>query len=84
MQTVALIASIILPLWNIPLIIRIVQRKSSKDVSLAWAIGVWVCIILMFPAGVYSSDIVWKTYTIINTIFFSGVVVAVYVYRNGE
>ncbi len=83
-QILGLIASIALPLWNIPLIIRIIQRKSSRDVSLAWAIGVWVCIILMFPAGITSPDFVWRTYTVINTIFFTGVALTVYIYRNGK
>ncbi len=83
-KTIGLIASIALPLWNIPLIIHIIKRKSSKDVSLPWAIGVWVCILLMFPAGITSSDFVWRTYTVINTIFFSAVTLTVYIYRNGK
>ena len=40
-QTIALIASIVLPLWNIPLILKIIRRKSSRDVSMSWAVGVW-------------------------------------------
>ena len=83
-RIIGLIAAIVLPLWNIPLIIRIVRRKSSKDVSLVWAIGVWICIVLMFPVGISSPEIVWRTYTVINTIFFSAVTVTVYIYRNGE
>ncbi len=77
----ALIAGIILPLWNIPLIIRIIKRKSSKDISLSWALGVWSCILLMFPAAIQSTDYVWKTFSIINTIFFTGVMVCVVFYR---
>ncbi|MCX5692707.1 MAG: hypothetical protein NTX47_03375 [Candidatus Omnitrophica bacterium] len=71
MQKIALIASIILPLWNIPLIVRIIKRRSSKDLSLYWAIGVWVCFLAMFPLGVKSPDIVYRTFTYVNFFFFS-------------
>ena len=83
-QNIGLVAAIVLPLWNIPLIIKIIQRKSSRDVSISWAVGVWVCIILMGPAGLRSADMVWRTYTIINTIFFTAVTVTVLIYRNGR
>jgi uncharacterized protein with PQ loop repeat len=45
-EKIALIAAIILPLWNIPLIVRIIRRRSSKDISRAWAVGVWLCFVL--------------------------------------
>ena len=84
MQTIALIASIILPLWNIPLIMKIVRRKSSRDVSTSWAVGVWICFLLMAPSGFTSSDVVWRTYSIINFIFFTAVTATVLIYRNGK
>ncbi|MCK4993477.1 MAG: hypothetical protein KAS13_00335 [Candidatus Omnitrophica bacterium] len=80
-QKIALIAAVVLPLWNIPLIIRIVKRKSSEDISLYWAFGVWSCLILMLPAGITSSDIVWKTFNIVNIVLFSAVVFTAFVYR---
>jgi hypothetical protein len=43
MKTIALIAAIALPLFNIPLIVRIIKRKSSEDMSISWALGVWIC-----------------------------------------
>ena len=46
-----------------------------------WAIGVWICLILMAPAGFVSKDIIWRTYNIINFILFSFVAVFVLVYR---
>ncbi len=76
-----LIAAIILPLWNIPLILRIIKRKSSADISLAWTLGVWGCMLCMFPSGVQSSDIVWKAFNIVNFILFSFVVFFVVFYR---
>ena len=83
-QIIALVASVILPLWYIPLILKIVRRKSSRDVSLGWAIGVWVCLALMAPSGFVSKDVVWKTFNIANLCFFSAVVVTVLIYRNGK
>lgn len=74
-ERIALIAAVVLPLWNIPLIIRIIKRKSSKDISLHWAIGVWICLLLMFPAGISSPDIVWKSFNIVNLFFFSLVLI---------
>lgn len=77
----ALIASIALPMWNIPLIVRIIQRKSSEDISLPWALGVWVCTVMMFPQAVTSDEFVWKIFSIINMVTFSGVTMAVVFYR---
>lgn len=82
-HTIALIAAIILPLWNIPLIIRIAKRKSSQDVSIYWVIGVWTCLLFMAPSGFVSEDIVWKVFNIINFILFSFVALAVLIYRKG-
>ena len=72
--TLGLIAAIALPFWNIPLIVKIGKRKSSKDISLAWALGVFVCMLLMLPSGLQSSDLVFRTFTVTNFLLFSGVV----------
>lgn len=81
LEKIAMIASIVLPFWNIPLIYRIIQCGSSKEVSLSWAFGVWSCLALMLPSGLISKDIVWKVFTIVNFVLFSGVVVTVLLYR---
>ncbi|MDD5132559.1 MAG: hypothetical protein PHH44_07875 [bacterium] len=83
-KTLGLISAIILPLWNIPLIIRIIKRRSSKDISLLWALGVWFCLLGMFPAGLLSTDIVWKTFNIINLVLFTVVTIYVIIYHKGE
>lgn len=80
-EKVALIAGIILPLFNIPLIVRIIKRKSSKDISLWWALGVWICIILMAPRAFTSEDVVWRIFSYINTFLFTLVVIIVLKYR---
>jgi len=78
---VGLVAAIILPLWNIPLIVRIIKRQSSEDISMWWALGVWVCILLMAPSGLRSQDIVWRTFNIVNLILFTAVVIITLRYR---
>ena len=80
-EIIGIISAVVLPFWNIPLIIRIEKRKSSKDISLLWAIGVWVCLILMFPAAITSEDIVFKTFSIVNMSLFSLVVIQTFRYR---
>jgi len=81
MQRIALVAALVLPFWNVPLIIRIVKRKSSADISIYWALGVWICFLLMAPQGFTSEDIVWRSFNIANLILFSLVVIAVVAYR---
>lgn len=80
-RTLGLVAAVILPFWNIPLILQIRRRRSSKDISLAWALGVLACIILMLPAALGSSDTVFRVFAIMNTGLFSAVVVYVLRYR---
>jgi len=81
LQTIAMVAAVILPLWNIPLIIRIVKRKSSRDISLYWALGVWGCFALMAPKAFVSVDLVFKAFSIVNFILFTFVVIFVLAYR---
>mgnify|MGYP001575603585 CR=1 FL=1 len=82
-EKVGLVAAVVLPLWNIPLIIKMVKRRSSRDISLPWALGVWVCILLMAPSGLRSEDIVWRAFNVTNIVFFTAVVVTVLKYRKG-
>lgn len=81
MHVISLIASVVLPMFNIPLIIRVIRRKSSSDISLTWAWGVWICLLLMAPDGFTSTNIVWKTFNIVNLILFTAVVITVTIYR---
>ncbi len=81
-EKIALAAAVILPMWNIPMVVRIVKRKSSGDISIYWAVGVWVCLALMAPQAFNSPDIVWRVFGIMNFVFFTAVLVAVLAYRN--
>lgn len=74
-------ASIVLPLFNIPLVLKIRKRGSSKDFSKTWAIGVWTCILLMTPSVYFSPDIVFKVFGVMNLVLFSVVVVYILKYR---
>jgi hypothetical protein len=80
-ETAGLIAAVVMPLWNIPLILRIQERRSSGDISLLWTVGVWACILMMAPAGVRSPDPAFRAFTWMNLLFFSAVVVQVFRFR---
>ena len=80
-HVLGLIAAVVMPLWNVPLILGIERRRSSRDISLAWAVGVFACILLMLPAALGSTDPVFKVFSIVNTFLFSAVVFQVIRYR---
>ncbi len=80
-QFLGLLGAVVTPICNIPLIARIVRRKSSQDISLAWVLGVEFCIIAMLPASIISADPVLKIYGILNFLFFSAVTAVVWIYR---
>lgn len=80
-QKLGFISSIILPFFNIPLMMRLVKRKSSEDLSLVWVLGVMICMIGMLPAGLQSEDLIFKLFSVLNFIFFSGVVGLTIYYR---
>ena len=75
------LAAIVMPLFNIPLIVKIVRRRSSADISMSWVMGVWGCALLMAPSGFASNDIVFRSFNIVNLFLFTGVVIAVWKYR---
>jgi uncharacterized protein with PQ loop repeat len=80
-KIIGLLAAVILPFFNIPLIVRIIRRRSSADISMSWAMGVLVCSLLMAPSGFTSEDLIWRCYNIVNLILFTAVVIAVWRYR---
>ena len=80
-QVIGLVAAIVLPFWNIPLILKILKRKSSSDLSLAWVTGVEICILAMIPSAVLSPDRILRIYGVINAIFFTCVFAVVWIYH---
>lgn len=71
----------VMPLFNIPLIIKIFRRKSCADISLVWMWGIWGCIVLMFPSTLTSTDPVLRVFGISNLVLFSCVVAVVSYFR---
>ena len=80
-QTLGMLGAVALPFWNLPLIIKIGRRRSSKDLSLSWTLGVFGCLLLMLPAALISSDPIFKVFTVVNLFLFAGVVIQVLRYR---
>ena len=80
-EVLGLIGAITMPIWNIPLITRIVKRKSSADISIAWVSGVWICVIAMLPSSLVSEDNVLKLFGIANAISFTFVFITVLKYK---
>lgn len=81
LQKLGLISAIVLPFFDIPLIMRIVRRKSSEDISLIWTFGIWVCTLGMLPSSLMSADLILRSFAIVNTLLFTAVVVAVLMYH---
>ena len=80
-EKIGLVAAILLPLWSIPLIVRIGRRRSSKDVSLWWTFGVWICYLAMLPAALLSADNVFRAFMIVSCVLATFVVVQVMRFR---
>src|SRR4051794_17086745 len=76
-HTIGMLSGLIMPVFNIPLIVRIVHRRSSADISLIWVIGVWICVVAMLPSSLQSSDPVLFVFGIANSLFFTAVFVTV-------
>ena len=80
-EKIGVISAIILPFFNIPLILHLIRRKSSGDFSLSWALGVWACIALMTPQSLRSADPAFHSYGVLNLVFFSAVALLIIKYR---
>lgn len=80
-EIVGFTASIILPFFNIPLMIRIIKRRSSDDISITWAAGIFGSLLLMEPAALISPDIIFKVFATLNVIIYFGVFFLVIYFR---
>ncbi len=80
-ERIGVVSAVVMPLFNIPLILRLRQRKSSGDISISWALGVWVCILLMTPQAFRSHDPAFRSFGVVNLVFFSAVTFFVLKYR---
>jgi uncharacterized protein with PQ loop repeat len=73
LETLGVVSGILMPFFNIPLILRIFRRRSSEDISLIWVIGAWFCVMGMLPQSLDSADPALRAFGIVNGILFSGV-----------
>ncbi|MBI4374100.1 MAG: hypothetical protein HY542_04400 [Deltaproteobacteria bacterium] len=75
------VASILLPFFNIPLMLRMIQRRSSADLSLLWVSGVFLCLLAMEPVALMSPDRLFKVFATMNVILYSGVAFLAFFFR---
>lgn len=83
MKTIGLIAATMLPLWDIPLIARIVRRRSSQDISLIYVVGIWVTALMMAPSAFVSGDLLAIGFNTMNVIMLTAVMLVTIKYRKG-
>ena len=84
METVGFWAAVMLPLFDIPLIVHIIKRKSSADISILWAVGLWSSSVLMAPSAFLHGDKVAIGFNIVNVVMLTCVLIAVLVYRKSK
>ncbi|MSP37005.1 MAG: hypothetical protein EXR70_00765 [Deltaproteobacteria bacterium] len=80
-EALGMVSGIVMPFFNIPLILRIVRRRSSEDISLVWVVGAWICVMGMVPQSLQSTDPVLMMFGIVNGLFFTGVFVSVLLFH---
>ena len=83
-DTLGFWAGVALPLFDIPLIAHICRRKSSADISLVWAVGIWSSSVLMAPSAFISGDRAAIGFNTVNVIMLTLVLIAVIKYRKGK
>ena len=84
-DTIGLWAGIILPLWDIPLIVRIIRRKSSADISLIWMWGLWASSVLMAPSAlIANTNKAAVGFNIVNVTALTTLLVVVLKYHRGK
>ena len=83
MKTIGFLAAVILPLWDIPLMVRIIKKKSSADISMGWIFGLWLSSVLMAPSAFIRQDHAAMGFNIVNVVMLTAVLIVVYKYRKG-
>ena len=76
-QTLGMVSGIMMPFFNLPLMLRIIRRRSSQDISLVWVVGVWICVMGLLPSSLQSPDPILFAFGVVNALLFSGVFLSV-------
>lgn len=77
-------AGMILPLWDIPLIVRIIKRKSSADISLGWIWGLWITSVLMTPNAFMVGNHIAIGFNVVNVLMLTILLIVVIKYQKGN
>jgi uncharacterized protein with PQ loop repeat len=72
-----MVSSILMPFFNLPLMLRIIRRRSSQDISLVWVVGVWFCVMGLLPSSLQSPHPILFAFGVVNALLFSGVFLSV-------
>ncbi len=80
-EKLSFIAAVTMPIWNIPLIVKVIKRRSASDISLGWVFGIWLSFLAMAPGAYLSTDITVKGFAYSNILVFTVVVFVVMRYR---
>ena len=83
-ETIGLWAGVMLPLWDIPLIVQVLRRKSSADISVMWAVGIWLSSVLMAPSAFVSGDKAAMGFNAVNVVMLTIVLIVVLKYRKAK
>lgn len=83
LKTIGFWAGVILPLWDFSLISHVIKRKSSQDISLGWAFGLWLSSVLMAPSAFVARDKLAIGFNVVNVVMLTAVLVVVFKYRKG-
>ena len=66
-----------------PLMVRVIKRKSSQDISLVWIFGLWISSVLMAPSAFISGDKLAVGFNTMNVVMLTGVMAVTIKYRKG-
>jgi len=84
-DTIAFWAGVVLPLWDIPLILHIIRRKSSADISVVWMWGLWGSSVLMAPSSwLERTNPASIAFNIVNVAALTVLLIVVMKYRKGN
>jgi hypothetical protein len=84
METISFWAAVALPFWDIPLIVHIIRRKSSADISLVWMWGIWLSSVLMAPSAFVSGDKTAIGFNVVNVTMLTALLIVVLKYQKGR